>query len=193
MVIIINNIVSISLSVIFQRWLPRCVSKQPKVFRIFPLPTTSVIQATAHWLFPGSPSHHFLLQLQPRSRPYGFPRQQARQQSGHPLCLRPFAPWMKFSFRSWPSITRPPVIDGESWQAKLRGHLRTVGSGRYFCRWACLAKELRTGTELCWWKRTEENTKNFPDVRMKMSRIQGQRLYIQYTDTVCVHVSVYHS
>lgn len=118
-------------------------TRAAEVFLNISTTTTPVIQATAHQLFPGSCTHHFLLQQQSCSRPYGFPRQRARQQSGHPLHLRPFATWIKFSFRNWPSITKPPVIDSESWQAKLRGHLRTVGSGRYFCHWACLAKELR--------------------------------------------------
>lgn len=66
---------------------------------MFPLPPTFAMLATAHQLFPGSRAHHFLLQRQPLSRPHGFPRQQARQQPGHPLCLRPFAPRMEFSFR----------------------------------------------------------------------------------------------
>lgn len=42
------------------------------------------------------------------------------------------------------SSRRPPLIDSESWRAKLSGHLRTLGSWRYFCRGAGLAKELRT-------------------------------------------------
>lgn len=40
------------------------------------------------------------------------------------------------------SLRRPPLIDSESWRAKLSGHLRTLGSWRYFCRGAGLAKEL---------------------------------------------------
>lgn len=54
-----------------------------------------------------------------------------------------------FGVRSSPaeaggSSRRPPLIDSESWRAKLSGHLRTLGSWRYFCRGAGLAKELRS-------------------------------------------------
>lgn len=64
---------------------------------------------------------------------------------------------------------RPPPINSESWRAKLSGHLCTLGSRRYFCHRVGLAKELWRGAELYWWQRTEEDTSNFPDVRLQVS------------------------
>lgn len=74
-----NSIISISLCISSDAAALKSNKAAEDFLNIFPLPPTSVIQPKARQLFPGSHTHHFLLQQQPSSKPYGFPRQSARQ------------------------------------------------------------------------------------------------------------------
>lgn len=66
------------------------------------------------------------------------------------------------------SCNRRWVVTSQAERPSAHGGVREI-----FLSLSVLAKELRTGTKLCWWKRTEENTKNFAEVRVKTSRIHG--------------------